>query len=326
MTIEADIRTQLDNGGISLSERIGQHVLIDNEAMDLVVNQIEPGVNVLEIGAGPGNLTARIAERARKVIAIEIDPKFKSYLDAVQAEHPNVEVVYGDALLQDFRKIASAGLQKDGLQIASNLPFHISEPFLQKIIGFPIDSVVLIIGDQLAQKMRAGDPNDYGFTKLSLLTRTFFELRFVANLDCDLFYPKPRTDAVVVVLYPRSKKEYECSPSLSILRNLFLTERRSPSVLKVMKESKIGAANHRLMDKDESHKYDRRQFKMELRSARLGVQHHEEEAGDNSSERDKSEIKKLNLPSEILNKPFSRLDNPEIRTLALALVKRYGSI
>lgn len=324
MTIEADIRTNLENNGISLSERTGQHILVDKEAIDTFVGQIEQGVNVLEIGAGPGNLTAKMADKARKVVAIEIDTRFKPFLDAVQADHPNIEIIYGDALLQDFRKIASIERRESGLQIVSNLPFHISEPFMQKIIGLPVESIVLIVGDQLAERMRADNPSDYGFTKLSLLAKTFFELRFVSDLKCSFFYPEPRTDTSLVVLYPRAKKDYECHPGLAILRNLFLSERRCPSVLKVIKESKVGTPNHRLMTKEESHRYDRRQVKMELRRGNVDACGDESESDGET--RVLSEVKRLNLPTEILNKPFSFLDNPEIRVLASALVRRYGSI
>lgn len=97
---------------------------------------------------------------------------------------------------------------------------------MQKLIDIPIESVVLIIGDQLGR---------------------------------DLFYPQPRTDAAIVVLDPREKREFECNPGQAILRNLFLTERRNPTVIKVIKDSKRGEGDHSLMSKPESHRYARRQ-------------------------------------------------------------------
>ena len=237
MRNESEIRAKLEERDIFLSENIGQHVLVDKAAISTFVGQIERGGNVLEIGPGPGNLTEGMAKRARKVVAVEIDQRFKPLLDDVQITHPNVEVIYKDAISLNFGKIVKAGFLRGNWQVASNLPFHISEPFMQKLIDIPIESAVLIIGDQLARRMQIDNPDDSEFTRLSLLTQTFFEPSLISRLGRDLFYPQPRTDAAIVVLNPRKKREIESNPGQAILRNLFLTERRNPTILKVIKDS-----------------------------------------------------------------------------------------
>lgn len=323
MRNESEIPAKLEGRDIFLSENIGQHVLIDQGAISTFVRRIEYGANVLEIGPGPGNLTEGMAERAKKVVAVEIDQRFKPLLDDVQINHPNVEIIYKDAISLNFGKIVRTKFLRGGWQVASNLPFHISEPFMQKLINIPIESAVLIIGDQLARRMQIDNPDDPEFTRLSLLTQTFFEPSLISRLNRDLFYPQPRTDAAIVVLNPREKRECENNPGLAILRNLFLTERRNPTVLKVIKDSKKSGEDHSLMSKPESHRYDRRQSRQELRQMARNLQY-----GYGESERQKDigsgEIDKLNLSSDLLNKPFSRLDNQDIRTLAKALRVRYG--
>ena len=323
MRQEFEIRSKLEDRNIFLSENIGQHILVDKGAISAFVGQIEHGSNVLEIGPGPGNLTERMAERARKVVAVEIDQRFKPLLDDVQTSHPNVEVIYKDAISLNFGKIVKAGFLRGDWQVASNLPFHISEPFMQKLIDIPIESVVLIIGDLLARRMQIDNPDDPEFTRLSLLTQTFFEPSLISHLSKVLFYPQPRTDASIVVLNPREKREVESNPGQVILRNLFLTEKRNPTVLKIIKDSKKSEGDHSLMSKPESHRYDRRQSRQELRQIARNLQY-----GYGELERQRypgnGEVDKLNLPGELLNKPFSRLDNQDIRTLARALRIRYG--
>ena len=323
MRNESEIRAKLEDRDIFLSENIGQHILVDKGAISAFVGQIEHGANVLEIGSGPGNLTEGIARKARKVVAIEIDQRFKPLLDDVQISHSNVEVIYKDAISLNFGKIVKTGFLRGDWQVASNLPFHISEPFMQKLIDIPIESAVLIIGDQLARRMQIDNPDDPEFTKLSLLTQTFFEPSLISRLGRNLFYPQPRTDAAIVVLNPREKREFESNPGQAILRNLFLTERRNPTVLKVIKDSRRGEGNHSLMSKPESHRYDRRQSRQQLRQMARNLQYgysESEKQGDTGN----GEVNKLNLPGELLNKPFSRLDNQDIRTLARALSVRYG--
>lgn len=323
MRNESEIRAKLDASDIFPAESIGQHILVDQGVITSFVGQIERGVNVLEIGAGPGNLTEKIAERAKKVVAVEIDQKFKPLLDDVQTSHPNVEIIYRDAVSLNFGKIVKAGFLQNDWQIASNLPFHISEPFIQKLIDIPIESAVLIVGDQLARRMLIDNPEDPEFSRLSLLTQTFFDPSFISRIGRDSFYPQPRTDAAMLVLNPREKREINGNTGRVILRNLFLTERRNPSVLSVIKDSKRTEGASPLVSKTESHRYDRRQTKQELRQMVRGLQYGyvqpEIQGGYGSKE-----VEKLGLPSELLSKPFSRFDNQDIRILVRALRERYG--
>ena len=321
MRNESEIREKLDERNILLSESIGQHLLVDKEAIDTLVNNIEYGGNVLEIGPGPGNLTEKIAERAGKVVAIEIDRRFEPILNELQSQHSNIEVIYKDAISLNFGKILKTDSSKEGWQVISNLPFHISEPFLQKLINIPIENAVLIIGDQLARKTQISNPNDIEFSKLSLLTKTFFEPTVISNIDRKLFYPQPRTDASIIILNPREKKEFENHPSLKILRNLFLTERNNPTVIKVIKESNIIQMHHSLMSKPESHRYDRRQIRQELKQM-VQIYHDNDLEIQRTSKNRK--IVKLNLPKDLLDKPFSRFDNQDIKVLARALDVCYG--
>lgn len=325
MRNESEIRAKLDTSDIFPAEGIGQHILVDQGAISTFTGQIEHGVNVLEIGAGPGNLTERIAERAKKVVAVEIDQRFKPLLDEVQTDHPNVEVVYKDAVSLNFERIVKSGFLQNGWQVASNLPFHISEPFLYKLMDLPIESVVLILGDQLARKMQIDNPNDPEFSKLSLLTQTFFEPGLVCHIGKDSFYPQPRTDAAVVMLTPREKREFERNTGRSILRNLFLTERRNPSVLSIIKASKRTESDTSCMSKTESHRYDRRQTRQELRQMARSYQYGygQQEVRNDYGNR---EAEKLGLSSELLSKPFSRFDNQDIRNFSLALTQRYGQL
>ncbi|MBU0570364.1 methyltransferase domain-containing protein [Patescibacteria group bacterium] len=158
MSQELDIRSKLEQENIFLTERLGQHMLIDGRILDMVVNQVSEGSNVLEVGSGPGNLTKRIASRAKKVVGIEIDPKFQPLLNEIESAHPNVEIVYGDVLSVNFGKIIKSRSEETVWQIVSNLPFHISEPFLSQIADLPIENAILIVGEQLANRMQIDDP------------------------------------------------------------------------------------------------------------------------------------------------------------------------
>lgn len=126
-----------------------------------------------------------------------------------------------------------------------------------------------------------------------------------------------------MVLNPREKSEFENNHGLAILRNLFLSERKNPSIAKVMKDSGSTEGDYTTLSKTERHRQERRQSRFELRQ-----QTYSSQGGSIDVSRLKGagniDIERLMIPDEILSKPFSRLDNPDIRILAKALKKRYG--
>jgi 16S rRNA (adenine1518-N6/adenine1519-N6)-dimethyltransferase len=324
MSRESKIQSRLARlEGIRLSERLGQHILVDEGVLNMVTNQVDTGSNVLEVGSGPGNLTERMASRANRVVGIEIDRRFQPFLDEVQSIHTNVEIIYKDALTVDLRKIIGGKLKRKAWQIISNLPFHISEPFLTKIIDLPIENAILIVGDQLARRMQIDRPEDLEFSRTSLVVQTFFKPVALAHISKGSFYPRPSTNASLLALYPRDKREFESNPRRRILRNLFLSERANPTVVKVIKES-IGSGRSRsTLSKKERHRLERRQLRQELRQLANGGPFYSEK-GCEKGVLCSTEVDRLGLPRDILSKPFSRLDNQDLRILVAALKKRYG--
>lgn len=321
---ESEFKAKLREHNIGLSEHLGQHMLIDEGHIGTFVGQIQHGVNVLEVGPGPGNLTKRMAEKAKRVVGIEIDRKFQPLLDEVQAEYPNVEIIYKDAMAVDFKKIVEGGFLKRAWQIASNLPFHISEPFLQKIIEVPIEDATLIVGEQLAKRMQIDRPDDPEFSKTSLITQTFFEPSTLARIGREAFYPQPRTDASLVSLHPRDKREFESNPGRAILRNLFLSERKNPTVAKVIKESTGSVERRQNLSKTENHRLERRRSRQEMRQLTRDWQSGTGASHRRNNTTRSTEVEKLDLPQDILSKPFSRLDNQDLRVLVTVLKRRYG--
>lgn len=317
MGIEQEIRDKLEDFSFEPSERIGQHFLTSETAIRQFADLVIPGVTVIEIGSGIGHLTEAIAEKASRVIGIEIDARLQPILNEVQERNPKIDFIYGDVLSVDLRTLTNG----EEAQLVANLPFHITEALLQKLIDAPIENAVLIVGNQMARRMQIDDPDDLEFSRLSLLVQTFFETITVMSLGKDSFYPQPRTDAEMVVLTPK-KNGFEHNLGQTILKNLFLSERKNPSIVKVIKDAfRNTGGNHAGMSKIESHRYERKQSKQKLRQmARNWQDGYPEKQEDSSS----SEVEKLNLPNEILSKPFSRLDNQDLRTLTIALRRHHG--
>lgn len=315
---EAYIQHLSDEYGITLNEKLGQHLLVDQQALSFIAGHVTKGENVIEIGTGPGNLTAFLAQRANKVIGIEIDNKFDEVLADVTTEHPNVEILFGDALKFHFDKILSQDRSREW-QVVGNIPYHISEPLLTQFAGLPVEDIILTVGDNLSRLIQLENPYDDSFSRLSFLAQTFFDFQRLKILDKSNFYPQPRTESEVIRLTPKPKEEY-INPKLKIQRQLFLSESRSPTIRKVLDETITLAVDEGdvIRSKEERNRHIRRATKQDLRMLLNSDEAYIRERHSNSP------VDQLNLPDTILSSPFGRLNNQQIQVLAIALQERFG--
>ena len=274
------VKARLEELGVEPRESLGQHFLIDDETVATLARTVSPGSLVIEVGAGVGQLTEALAGRAGRVIAIEIDRRFEPVLAQVAKDCQNVEVVFGDALAVDFHRYIPKTDQK--AQVVASLPFHISEPFWQKIVDLPLSSITLMVGDRSAGAITAQSEESPYFGQLTLLAQTFFDVNLLAEVKKSQFYPVPRTNAAIVRLLPRKEPEFRADRRLFLFRRLFLTAQKSPLIKNVLKEGLI-------------------------------------EANQLTQNQARAIIAKMNLPPEVLDKPFGQLNNDDLKVLSRAL-------
>ncbi len=320
-------RQFLEEYDIIPNEKIGQHFLIDPEALDWIAGRTLPGASVIEIGSGIGNLTALLAQRAQAVLGLEVDRQFEPVLAEVVKANPNVTIQFTDALRADFNRII--GKDPDSpWQVASNPPYHIFEPLLRKLAETPIDSAVLLVGDSLAAAMTAEMPGVADYTKTSFITQALFHPDVIADVPRESFYPQPRTRSKVVELTPKEDEEFRGNRSLAIQRQLAAAENQQVTVIKAIKTAldsmEIQPSGKRGLSKREIHQSDRRAARQDLRQLLLSFQSGQSQTSiDRRSSRHQDPaavIAELDLPDEILSQPFSHLDNQAVRILAQALM------
>lgn len=318
--MERDLRRRMQEVDVYPNDKLGQHILLNERVLDTIASNVSRGANILEVGPGPGNLTERLADRAKRVVAIEIDKKFEPILSDLQEEHPNVSVVYKNVLGLNLENLMKSGFFKAEWQLFSNLPYQITEPFVKEIITLPISDAVLVLGEQMVDRIQIDNPLDFNFSRTGLTVQTFFESTTLMKIPSRDFYPEPGTDSGVVILTPREKSQYRSNKKLSILRHLFLTESKHSPVGKIMKEAYGRVDDHVVRDKEEQHRHDRRETKNDLRNMlKRGAYTNVDD--ENVSKYDNGDrlFSRIGLSNGILNKPFSRLDNQDLRYLVTAL-------
>jgi 16S rRNA (adenine1518-N6/adenine1519-N6)-dimethyltransferase len=205
-----------------MKSKLGQNFLIDINTAKREVEYAEINKRdiVLEIGPGKGILTKLLAEKAKKVIAVEIDKKLVEYLKDIMPD--NIEIINNDILKVDLEDIA--GFNK----IVSNIPYQISSPFIFKIMDYNFDSAVLILQKEFAQRLVA-EPNDKNYSRLSV--SVFYEAycHLLETVPKTRFKPQPKVDSAMVKIIPRKYKPFELTDKeffLKLTRDLFSNRRK----------------------------------------------------------------------------------------------------
>lgn len=324
------VTRRLDSLGIMPNESLGQHFLVDQASIDLLSNSIIPGNTVFEVGPGIGQLTEAFAQKASKVIAVEIDRRYEPVLNTITRRYPNVKVVFGDAIAVGPKILAEESGEET--QIVANLPFHITEPFLRIIAKFPIDSATLVVGQRLVHEVRASNEDSADFGKLTLLAQAFFDIDILAAVEKHKFFPVPRSDSAIIRLTPKEEHEFRSSRRDFLLRRLFLAK-KNPLVKNCLKEGLIEFEQVRQMgtrSKKEHNQRVRSSTRAELKKVAEEYNHSEdipsiphrawdEELKQPTQNQARTIIEKMGIPQELSNKTFDRLSNYELRILSKAL-------
>jgi len=309
---------------------IGQHFLEDQFLIDLMVRSVNPGDTIIEIGSGVGQLTEALAQKAGRVISIEIDRRYEPMLLPIAKKYPNVQIIFGDAIAL---RIEDLVLKERDTKIVANLPFHITEPFLRKIANLPIDSAILLVGRRLAYATQAIDEESPYFSKLTLLVQTFFHVEFLATIEKGKFYPVPPADSAIIRFIPREENEIRSNSRDFILRKLFLAGRKSSLVKNCLKDglveyadmSRVGNLPKKEQNKklrrfvardlkclvEEFNQFGKVQTFLQYPSRKGLVQLTQNQAKD--------VIEQMRIPDRVLNKLFDQLDNIELGLLSKAL-------
>lgn len=172
-----------------------QHFLADTGYLDRIVAaaDLKSDDVVLEIGAGIGNLTERLARKAKKVIAIELDPALVNILHDRFDNIGNIEIVAGDALKVDFPEFD---------KVVSNLPYSISSEITFKLLRHKFKLGILMYQYEFAARM-VSPPNCKDYSRLTVDTYYFADASILMRVPKGAFQPAPEVDSAVVKLIPR---------------------------------------------------------------------------------------------------------------------------
>lgn len=203
--------------GLSAKKALGQNFLLDLNLTAKIARSAGDlaGVDVLEVGPGPGGLTrGLLAEGARRVLAVEKDARCLPILEDISAAYPGrLEVWQGDALELD-----AASRLTPPVRIISNLPYNVGTELLTRWLDPPLwppfwESLTLMFQREVAERIVAG-PGSKAYGRLSVLAQWRAQARIVMTLSPEAFTPPPKVRSSVVQITARPAPRWPADPAL----------------------------------------------------------------------------------------------------------------
>jgi 16S rRNA (adenine1518-N6/adenine1519-N6)-dimethyltransferase len=177
--------------------RLGQNFLADPNLLDAIVRDagLSPEDIVLEVGAGEGVLTERLAAVAAHVHTVEIDRGLEGVLAPV-ASRANVSLCWGDAMKLDF-----AALRPAPTALVANLPYSVATPVLLRTIEqLPtVQGWTVMVQREIADRLRAA-PGSRIYGSPSVVVQIACEVELLRKVDPAVFRPRPRVDSAILRL------------------------------------------------------------------------------------------------------------------------------
>ena len=196
------IKDIMQRHGFSFSKGLGQNFLVNPSVCPRMAEM--GGANersgVLEIGPGIGVLTAELARRAKRVVAIELDDRLIPVLGETLAEFDNVKVIHGDALKLDLAAIIREEFADcESVAVCANLPYYITSPIIMALLEsrLPITSVTVMVQKEAADRICAPvGSRDSG--ALTVAINYYSEPHMLFRVSPGSFMPPPKVTSAVI--------------------------------------------------------------------------------------------------------------------------------
>lgn len=233
----AQTRRLLRQFGLRARKGLGQHYLVDEEVLQLILSAAElaPEDIVMEVGPGLGVLTRELVKRAGWVVAIELDDQLAALLKQTLASFDNFTVINDDVLkvdpavvLEELKvKLPPAITSPPGYKVVANLPYYITSPVLRHFLEAKVKPKVMVVMVQkeVAEAI-AAKPGERSV--LSISVQFYGKPRIMGYVPARSFYPAPEVDSAIlrIDLYPQPAVDVERESFFELVRAGFTAARK----------------------------------------------------------------------------------------------------
>ena len=194
------IRTLCEKYDFALSKGFGQNFIINPGLPPKIVDAsgVDKSWGVLEIGPGIGVLTKELAQRAAKVVSIEVDERLPPLLAETMAGVENFKLVLQDVLKVDLRALIEEEFPGMPVAVCANLPYYITSPIVMKLLGdrLPIQNLTVMVQKEAADRLAAA-PGTRASSAISCAVSYYATSKLMFTAAPGSFYPAPKVTSAV---------------------------------------------------------------------------------------------------------------------------------
>lgn len=220
---------------LTANKKLGQNFLVDNEAINKIVDSanLTKEDMVIEIGPGLGTLTSILLERAGKVIAIELDDRMVKILRDRFLLYDNFELINGDVLKVNLPELIEENKQFRDVKVVANLPYYITTPIIMKLLEnrLKIESITIMIQKEVAERI-AANPGSKLSGAITYSVHYYAEPEEITIVPNTSFIPSPEVDSEVIKLNIRKVPPIELKDEklfFNIIKASFMQRRKTLS-------------------------------------------------------------------------------------------------
>lgn len=221
----SDLLSFLERTGRRPNKQLSQNFLIDRNIVEKIIRiaDLAPGDSVLEIGPGPGALTASLLEAGANVFAIEKDPILAHELGRLQTPDRRLTAICSDILDFDLSALRASA----PLKVVANLPYHITTPILEKLLDSRgiFSAFTIMIQNEVAARIQAKSGSKE-FSSLALFLQFHTQVAASFKVGGSCFYPRPQVDSKVLRLDLCPPPLTDSVPFFAIVRRAFQQRRK----------------------------------------------------------------------------------------------------
>ena len=235
MNIYEETKFIMKKYGITANKKLGQNFLIDDNAIDAIVNssKISKEDLVIEIGPGLGTLSKPLLESAGKVICIELDTRMIEILEDRFKLYDNFELINNDVLKVDLNKLISENKHETikHAKVVANLPYYITTPIIMKLLEerLDIESITVMIQKEVADRLVA-KPGEVNTGAITYAINYYTKPSRIYEVDKTSFIPAPEVNSTIIKLdvlkTPSVKVENE-ELMFKIIKSSFMQKRKT---------------------------------------------------------------------------------------------------
>ena len=235
MNIYEETKFIMKKYGITANKKLGQNFLIDDNAIDAIVDssKISKEDIVIEIGPGLGTLTKPLLESAGKVICIELDTRMIEILEDRFKLYDNFELINNDVLKVDLNKLISENKHETikHAKVVANLPYYITTPIIMKLLEerLDIESITVMIQKEVADRLVA-KPGEVNTGAITYAINYYTKPSRIYEVDKTSFIPAPEVNSTIIKLdvlkTPSVKVENE-ELMFKIIKSAFMQKRKT---------------------------------------------------------------------------------------------------